>query len=794
MTTSPPHVANDESILQASSVKTSSGTMEQSRVEIGDNRTAWNTKDVIQQSNEYHSFRKGAEEPVLDKDSERSRRILRATLEKVVPKDDKTTAMCGASGDVKTPKKRGRKKKQPAAVAAVMAIAMDVNSTGPASSPFSDPTATLILQQTPGKAKRGRPLGSFKKKPLTPTTTMTKSLIPTTSFTRDKRRRVSDVESVIKRSSRSAQSDGPPNKRTRQLTTSEGGKSDLKKNRAVQESSVVKNSKRAKDLNEDLHHPLTGPFSPLTRANLRDVATLEIFKRFPTRVQASFIQALPLVIREQEIYVKNGTLTEFFFTDCTAFAKALRDWQKALHLGKFTTAYAEQCEEVKRRFETDAAWKTDQYEEYYGEKASREKERLIPAGPSSKISLAKMGLMHGIQQGDFLRYRRTFTIATKSNALAARPGSSAFRNSRSPSSKSRDNRPKNSPTMVRVSDKVQAAASAASSSNISIDVDVRLRIVDLKSNGMPCVQFELERAPPDQNETEEQYQERLACNPIYVVDTAPYLEGLCLEHDGRVPMEERKKGSEAWRDIDVIRETYLVGSLFGIRMDLHHKTRADQIREAGSVSRIPKPNSSADTSSDSNDKFQEPVKKRAPRLPRSINDMNKAQLVRSLRWEHPIDTFNIGSLSANVKKSLSIKGTSKIQETIKEDVELATAVLKTQGKYDGKSCAIKEPDTVKNLDGCQTKIPMDIGAIEDLPDLNKRARSYRRIIPLQPQKDGTILVVGVNDSTLPRKYPICSQFVCQVNVRSLYCRTCRSYIHRDVMAERNICNIFKGIS
>ncbi|KAG0098493.1 hypothetical protein BGZ93_011315 [Podila epicladia] len=55
------------------------------------------------------------------------------------------------------------------------------------------------------------------------------------------------------------------------------------------------------------------------------------------------------------------------------------------------------------------------------------------------------------------------------------------------------------------------------------------------------------------------------------------------------------------------------------------------------------------------------------------------------------------------------------------------------------------------------------------------------------------LVVGVNEYYTSKKCPKCGQFVAQTkNLRRLYCRHCKKYMHRDVMAGHNICNILQG--
>ncbi|KAF9990403.1 hypothetical protein BGZ75_001885, partial [Mortierella antarctica] len=54
------------------------------------------------------------------------------------------------------------------------------------------------------------------------------------------------------------------------------------------------------------------------------------------------------------------------------------------------------------------------------------------------------------------------------------------------------------------------------------------------------------------------------------------------------------------------------------------------------------------------------------------------------------------------------------------------------------------------------------------------------------------IVVGVNEYYTSKKCPTCENFVGQVNIRRLYCKHCRTYLHRDVMAGHNIGNIVRS--
>ncbi|KAG0200251.1 hypothetical protein BGX33_011132 [Mortierella sp. NVP41] len=54
------------------------------------------------------------------------------------------------------------------------------------------------------------------------------------------------------------------------------------------------------------------------------------------------------------------------------------------------------------------------------------------------------------------------------------------------------------------------------------------------------------------------------------------------------------------------------------------------------------------------------------------------------------------------------------------------------------------------------------------------------------------LVVGLNEFYTSKKCPGCEQFVAQVTMRQFYCRHCKVYHHRDVMAAHNMYRIVHG--
>ncbi|KAF9923723.1 hypothetical protein FBU30_006226, partial [Linnemannia zychae] len=55
------------------------------------------------------------------------------------------------------------------------------------------------------------------------------------------------------------------------------------------------------------------------------------------------------------------------------------------------------------------------------------------------------------------------------------------------------------------------------------------------------------------------------------------------------------------------------------------------------------------------------------------------------------------------------------------------------------------------------------------------------------------LVVGVCEYYTSKKCPTCNEFIAQAgNIRRFYCKTCGKYIHRDIAAAHNMCNILRS--
>ncbi|KAF9991624.1 hypothetical protein BGZ65_000339, partial [Modicella reniformis] len=50
----------------------------------------------------------------------------------------------------------------------------------------------------------------------------------------------------------------------------------------------------------------------------------------------------------------------------------------------------------------------------------------------------------------------------------------------------------------------------------------------------------------------------------------------------------------------------------------------------------------------------------------------------------------------------------------------------------------------------------------------------------------------INEYYTSKKCPVCEDFVGQVEIRRLYCTKCKTYMHRDVMAAHNMCNVTRS--
>ncbi|KAF9186463.1 hypothetical protein BGZ51_001991, partial [Haplosporangium sp. Z 767] len=61
-----------------------------------------------------------------------------------------------------------------------------------------------------------------------------------------------------------------------------------------------------------------------------------------------------------------------------------------------------------------------------------------------------------------------------------------------------------------------------------------------------------------------------------------------------------------------------------------------------------------------------------------------------------------------------------------------------------------------------------------------------------PARAPGYIVVSANEYYTSKKCPMRRQFVGQMEIHRLYCKIYRAYMHRDVMADHNICDIVRG--
>ncbi|KAF9159008.1 hypothetical protein BGX21_003433, partial [Mortierella sp. AD011] len=92
---------------------------------------------------------------------------------------------------------------------------------------------------------------------------------------------------------------------------------------------------------------------------------------------------------------------------------------------------------------------------------------------------------------------------------------------------------------------------------------------------------------------------------------------------------------------------------------------------------------------------------------------------------------------------------------------------------------------------CEVVIGVGLGQFATKTGLSSLHGSFLSYFVPKVRSLGYI-VVGVNEYYTSKKCPTCHNFVGQVDIRRLYCRHCRTYMHRDVMAGHNICNVVRG--
>jgi hypothetical protein len=328
-------------------------------------------------------------------------------------------------------------------------------------------------------------------------------------------------------------------------------------------------------LSEEDRYFLMHPDSVVGNTDLKNLINYQTYCAMPSAAQDAFANLLPPEVFLDErlsIQGSDGTrrLAEDFFKNAD-WTHALETWVEGLQIGLQTATYQEVKQQMAAIAEEEDKWKSEAYEEYYGEHAAREFETKLTASGSAKMSTARMGKLGGIRVGDQLRYQRSFKVPV----AEPRPGP-ALQDHDGDGAKYSQGRGRRvaKPTPRPLAKREQA-----------VHVDMRLCVLRIKKDGTPIVQFVETRAPADAEEPESAYQERLerSKDPTYGHEfvSALALEELCLERDGQVPESLRvsrlRKGSasqpqkgaeEAWKDIDVIRGTVRVGSLFAVRMDL----------------------------------------------------------------------------------------------------------------------------------------------------------------------------------------------------------------------------------
>ncbi|KAG0086746.1 Polycomb group protein asxl1 [Podila epicladia] len=341
-------------------------------------------------------------------------------------------------------------------------------------------------------------------------------------------------------------------------------------------------------LSEEDQYFLMHPDSVMGNTDLRELINYQTYCAMPSATQDAFASLLPPEVFLDERLSMQGKdgkrrLAEAFFKNAD-WTHALESWVEGLQLGIQTATYQEVKRQMTAIAEEEDQWKSEAYEEYYGEHAARENEAKLTASGSAKMSTARMGKLGGIRVGDQLRYQRSFKVP-----VAEPKPDPAHQDHDGDRAKDGERRGRRA---------VKSTSRPSTTRERSVHVDMRLCVLRIKEDGTPIVQFVETRAPADAEEPESAYQARLARSKDpehgYEFVSAVDLEVLCLERDGQVPESlwvprQRKGGAsqpqkgaeESWKDFDLIRGTVRVGSLFAVRMDLwveekNVKSRQDQ--------------------------------------------------------------------------------------------------------------------------------------------------------------------------------------------------------------------------
>ncbi|KAF9903119.1 hypothetical protein EC991_004145 [Linnemannia zychae] len=90
-----------------------------------------------------------------------------------------------------------------------------------------------------------------------------------------------------------------------------------------------------------------------------------------------------------------------------------------------------------------------------------------------------------------------------------------------------------------------------------------------------------------------------------------------------------------------------------------------------------------------------------------------------------------------------------------------------------------------------TVIGISLGQFKSSSGLTTLHGSFQAFF-IQLARSLGYVVVGVNEFFTSKKCLTCEQFVYQVNIRRLFWKSCKSFIHRDILAAHNMCNIVKS--
>ncbi|KAF9276712.1 hypothetical protein BGZ68_009834 [Mortierella alpina] len=113
--------------------------------------------------------------------------------------------------------------------------------------------------------------------------------------------------------------------------------------------------------------------------------------------------------------------------------------------------------------------------------------------------------------------------------------------------------------------------------------------------------------------------------------------------------------------------------------------------------------------------------------------------------------------------------------------QLANSLLKVVGGNIGE----------QRKDSNKVIIAIGLGQFLGTPGLTSLHSSFMAFF-VRKARSLNYIVIGVNEFYSSKKCPSCEQFVGEVEYRRLYCQHCRAYMHRDIMAAENMCNIVRS--